>query len=144
MTRVGVGVYPERFKNSPKAFWDRVDCYSQAPCAVWTGSRKPQGYGQVTWEGRKGRTAHSVAWELTFGRPVPKGLHLDHTCNNKLCCHPGHLELVTVSENVRRGYAMKQRTHCPNGHPCGPGRCRECRRAYVNQWREARRARGMA
>jgi hypothetical protein len=50
---------------------------------------------------------------------IPDGLHIDHLCRNRACCHPDHLEAVTPRENVRRG-VRSQVTHCPKGHEYTP------------------------
>jgi hypothetical protein len=51
--------------------------------------------------------AHRVAYEQFVGT-VPDGLELDHLCENKACVNPGHLEPVTRSENVRRGWPTRR------------------------------------
>ena len=36
-----------------------------------------------------------------------EGLELDHLCRNKCCVNPQHLEPVTRSENLKRGYKAR-------------------------------------
>lgn len=78
------------------------------------------GYGKI-WDTARGyyRGAHLALYEELVG-PVPKGKELDHTCRNKACVNPEHLEPVSHLENVRRGSAghvNRSVTHCPSGHP---------------------------
>ena len=49
--------------------------------------------------GNRCPTAHRVAYVLTHGEP-PQGMDIAHTCHNKLCCNPAHLEAQTRSENI--------------------------------------------
>lgn len=95
------------------------------------------GYGRVSVGGRV-RSAHVVAWEQANGRPVPKGLVIDHTCHNtdpscpggpscphRRCINPDHLEAVTQRENVLRSTKTiagqnARKTHCPMGHEFTP------------------------
>lgn len=96
--------------------------YNGTPCWVWTGVRNDRsGYGQVWFDGGT-KFIHRVIYQLLVG-PIPKGLCIDHLCRNRLCCNPGHMEVVTYSENVRRGDSprvarerCKAQTHCVNGH----------------------------
>lgn len=69
-------------------------------CWLWTGTIRPDGYGQVT-VGRKQQRAHRLVYELLVG-PIPEGLTLDHLCRNPPCVNPDHLEPVTLKINIER------------------------------------------
>lgn len=79
-------------------------------CWLWTGSVKPDGYGQIGVDGRV-VSAHRLSYELACG-PVPKGMMLDHTCHTPLCIRPEHLRPVTNKQNAenRRGAAAHSRS----------------------------------
>ena len=64
-------------------------------------SLKPGGirYGLFTLPGRKKVGAHRVALMLTQG-PPPPGLECAHSCDNPICCNPGHLSWQTHKQNV--------------------------------------------
>ena len=111
-------------------------------CWLWLGARDSSGYGQL-WVNGRVVGAHRFAYE-TFIGPIAAGLHLDHGCRNHSCVNPGHVEPVTVLENLMRGIPGQwvARSHCPSGHPfntantyrnpASRGRtCRACRDAYM-------------
>jgi hypothetical protein len=74
-------------------------------CWVWQRAKNHRGYG-LMWNGAKMVTAHRHFYTILRG-DVPAGMQLDHKCRNRACCNPFHLEIVTGTENVRRGNATK-------------------------------------
>lgn len=103
-------------------FWGRVRP-SLDGCLEWTGSKKPNGYGQFTADGRC-YVAHRWLYEQRVG-PIPAGMQLDHLCRNRSCVRLEHLEVVTPRENQHRGDSFSginaRKTHCPKGHPFDAG-----------------------
>ena len=114
-----------------------MEILMDTPCIDWQQSVGSHGYGQ-TWDGTTVVLAHRVAWEKDNGS-IPKGLVIDHLCENKVCQNTGHMELTTIGDNVWR--SSERTTHCKSGlhewtedntywnpNPKGMGRrrCRAC------------------
>lgn len=115
-------------------------------CWDWSGCKDSRGYGRFSIGPARKRVsynAHRVSYEIFVG-PIPKGLVIDHLCNNPSCCNPKHLEPKTVYENVSRGFVKKRKLQiggkCRNGshllkskndiyiQPDGKQKCRKCQR----------------
>lgn len=104
-------------------FWDCVnfrggtdhedDPLSTAKGECWTWRSKSGGYARFLVYGRW-HAAHRIALRDANVK-VPDDMVVDHLCRNPPCVNPSHLEMVTHTENVRRGKAG-QRTHCKHGH----------------------------
>jgi hypothetical protein len=80
-------------------------------CILWTGpdsgTGRGGGYGRMSLDGQTVAT-HLVVFTHFFGY-IPSKKQVDHTCNNRLCCNPNHLQLVTPLKNARlRNQRMKQ------------------------------------
>ena len=69
-------------------------------CSLWMGACNEFGYGVIRRDGKNVK-AHRFAYEREKG-PIPDGMEIDHTCRNKCCVNPDHLETVTPAENRRR------------------------------------------
>lgn len=87
-------------------------------CWDWTAGRDKDGYARLKVEGRAA-LAHRVAYELLVAA-IPSDCELDHTCRNRSCVNPAHLEPVSHSVNVLRGESPAAKhaakTHCIRGH----------------------------
>lgn len=92
-------------------------------CRTWIGHCDKDGYGKVNAtlpDGTPVYLAHRMTW-LYFVGPIPDGLEIDHSCKNRSCINPDHLQLVTHAENIAlNNYKTNHRngvkTHCLNGH----------------------------
>lgn len=74
-------------------------------CWNWQLSLSNSGYARAMCDGKM-RYLHDVMYEICKGK-IPDGLELDHTCRNRRCINPEHLEPVTRLENILRGNCTK-------------------------------------
>ena len=91
-------------------FWEKVE--KTPHCWLWKAGTFANGYGQfgLNADGKTIPTqAHRVAWEFTNG-PLPKGVQICHSCDNRLCVRPDHLFPGTQLDNMRDA-AVKGRLH---------------------------------
>ena len=71
-------------------------------CWFWTGRKSETGYGihYANHRGQKYYRAHRFSWALANFRHPRKGLVIAHTCHNRACVNPTHLEEVTQGKNM--------------------------------------------
>lgn len=95
-------------RDDAARFWSKVD-RSAGPdaCWPWTGATH-QGYGWFRLRDES-VAASRFAWSLVNG-PIPDGLYVCHSCDNRPCCNPAHLWLGTHADNVRDMFAKGRQT----------------------------------
>jgi hypothetical protein len=73
----------------------------ESGCVEWSGSIQRQGYGTFKQGGKRGKAvlAHRFAWTSVHGT-IPAGLHVLHSCDNKICCNVEHLSLGCPLDNA--------------------------------------------
>jgi DNA-binding XRE family transcriptional regulator len=71
-------------------------------CREWIRALDSAGYGQTAYRHNgthRGVRAHRLAYEVWNG-PIPDGLMVRHTCDNRKCIEPTHLILGTAQDNA--------------------------------------------
>lgn len=68
-------------------------------CWEWQSTIKRSGYGSFWLQGESVH-AHRASYILHKG-PIPEGLVVRHTCDNKPCVNPKHLLLGTTQDNTQ-------------------------------------------
>lgn len=125
-------------------------------CWEWTGAPGSHGYGEFGVGGNRYRVldlAHRWAWLLYRGA-LPTGCDIHHTCSNRRCVNPDHLEALSHREhasrhgkergkNIKIAIVAREKTHCIRGHPFagdnlriarnGGRCCRQCARDHARE-----------
>lgn len=86
----------------------------EGDCWMWQGTKRSNGYGVTVYRGKQ-TTTHRVMFEIHHEIKLSSEMEVDHTCNNRGCINPMHLEAVNHTENMKRG--LERRTTCKAGHP---------------------------
>ena len=130
--------YRQIHENRWERFKKRITVDPDTGCWNWEKVANYGGYGVSSLHGVR-TVAHRAVWQFLRG-DIPEGMDLDHLCRNRQCVNPDHLEPVTRSENLTRGFEARG---CINGHPYDPAefsivhhssgktqrRCKICHRA---------------
>lgn len=114
-------------------FWSRVAKGDE--CWSWLGPQTSNGYGRVYFKGSIA-LAHRVAWMHAFG-PIPDGLLVCHTCDNRICCNPTHLFLGTPKDNTQDMVAKGR--HRNGSQRLTPTQVRKIRAQFIPKYATGKR-----
>lgn len=92
------------YNNIKNRIWPQY-IIDKGGCWIWQLSKNPDGYASYAING-KYISGHRYFFEEKYGK-IPKNGQLDHLCKNRICVNPDHLEVVTQTENIRRGKHTK-------------------------------------
>jgi hypothetical protein len=91
----GARTVPRKKRPVEQRFWERV--HQTSACWLWLGTIGSDGYGRMLRDG-KFDLVHRISWTLA-GRTLAPDQHLHHTCHNRACVRPDHLQALSGSEH---------------------------------------------
>lgn len=108
---------PKLTPENIRCFFDKIN-KNKNGCWDWTGTTDGRGYPKQYLQ-RRARFAHRISF-LIFNGSIDDTMEIDHTCRNKTCVNPAHLDQVSSRENTVRGISPAatnaKKTHCKYGH----------------------------
>lgn len=92
-----------------------LKAFGEGDCLICHLAPNARGYSPVSIGGRGGikyRT-HRLVWEEING-PIPEGILVCHSCDNRRCINPDHLFLGTAKDNTQDMMKKDRHKYVPN------------------------------
>lgn len=86
-------------------------------CWLYTGNKRPNGYGYLTYQSRN-HSVHRLSAYIWLDMSLSSRQQVNHKpiCPNKHCFNPEHLYIGNQSQNLHDYYGPINQRTCPNGH----------------------------
>lgn len=123
LTELAVRIRQTRREAIVKRILEQVEICQRSRCWNWqgadSGDGRGGGYPRMSLDGRT-VVVHRVMATHVYGF-IPSKRQVDHTCRNRRCVNPDHLELVSHAENQRRRADAARLKKAANKHFKGEG-----------------------
>lgn len=100
-----------KYPSIEAALADKTGAPDERGCQAWEGTLNALGYGQLGYQGRSW-LAHRAAYEVENGVTLRGDQVIHHTCSNRSCVAPEHLQLTdrlsNTAEMLERQYYQQR------------------------------------
>ena len=87
--------------NVLERIWLRSSGDADDECWEYHGSTSDAGHTRIRLDDKTRMMTHRMAWEAHHAEPIPKGMQVNHHCDNPVCFNPSHLYVGDQKQNMK-------------------------------------------